>query len=87
MACRDLGLSESLGRELRQHRFDDAQLGDVKIRSLLALAALSRGDVAMADDLLATGKPIRTIEERRLWLAASLYRTCWLNPPLPDEVA
>ncbi|HNN53619.1 MAG TPA: hypothetical protein PKO07_21485 [Pseudomonadota bacterium] len=87
LACRDLGLSESLGRELRQHRFDDAQLGDVKIRSLLALAALSRGDVAMADDLLATGKPIRTIEERRLWLAASLYRTCWLNPPLPDEVA
>lgn len=87
LACRDLGLTESLGRELRRHRFDETQLGDAKIRSLLALAALSRGDVAAADELLATGRPVRTIEERRLWLAASLYRTCWRHPPIPDEVA
>ncbi len=85
--CCALGLTESVGRELRRHRFGEAERSDVKVRAMLALAGLSRGDTSLAETMLSAGKPIRTIEERRLWLAASLYRTCWLTPPHPDEVA
>ena len=85
--CREFGLTETTLRELRRAQFSDEILADVTARGLLALAALSRGDTVRAERLLATGKPVRTIEEKRLWLAASLYLACWQPPQKNDEIA
>ena len=85
--CREFGLTETTLRELRRAQFSDEILADVTARALLALAALSRGDTVRAERLLATGKPVRTIEEKRLWLAASLYLACWQPPQKNDEIA
>lgn len=87
--CRELGLTESTLRALRHSQLSSAQRASATVRSILALAALSRGDGTRADELLTSGKPVRSIEERRLWLAASLYRACWLTPSAAasDEIS
>ncbi len=85
-SCREFGLTETTLRELRRAQFSDDILADVTARALLAVAALSRGDTVRAERLLSTGKPVRTIEEKRLWLAASLYLACW-QPHKHDEIA
>lgn len=87
--CRELGLTESTLRALRHGQLSNAQRASATVRSVLAFAALSRGDGDRADELLTSGKPVRSVEERRLWLAASLYRACWLPPSAAasDEIA
>jgi len=87
VSCREQGPTEANARGLRRARFSDKQLTDASVRSLVALAALGRGDRVRAEQLLNVGKPVRSIEERRLWLAASLYCACWRQPTLTDEIA
>lgn len=85
--CREQGPTEAIARGLRSARFSDEQLAEVSVRSLVALAALGRGDRVRAEQLLSAGRPVRSIEERRLWLAASFYCACWRQPTLTDEIA
>lgn len=85
--CQALGLTEGFFRSQRNQTFGDDELADECVRPLLAFSALSRGDTHAADSLLTLDRPIRCLEEKRMWLAASLYRACWKTPPLFDEIS
>jgi len=81
LRCRDLGLAEEQAAVLSQLDLYTVQQLDghesrIAMRSLVAFAALGRGNLALADSALALPGEPENPEQRLLDLSARLYRAC-----------
>jgi len=81
LRCRDLGLAEEQAAVLSQLDLHTLQQlegheSQIAMRSLVAFAALGRGNVALADSALALPGEPKNPEQRLLDLSARLYRAC-----------
>lgn len=94
LRCRDLGLAEEQAAVLSQLDLHTVQQLEghesrIAMRSLVAFAALGRGNLTLADSALALPGEPENPEQRLLDLSARLYRACVgaeRDPAQPQQV-